>query len=101
MQTKNLVQVRAFVEGYVQAVGFRYFVREEARPLNLTGWVRNLSDGRVELLAEGTRENCEAFLKRVGQGPRMSQVSRIETHWGASTGEEQSFRVAPTSKSSR
>ena len=50
------------IEGYVQGVGFRYFVLEKAQDLGLTGWVRNCTNGDVEVLAEGTREQLEKLL---------------------------------------
>ena len=101
MEKEDQVQVTALVSGRVQAVAFRYFVREEATTLNLKGWVRNLSDGRVEVLAEGTRENCEFLLEKVAQGPRMSQVSHLEPKWGLPTGDHHNFQIAPTSNTSR
>ena len=98
MEKSKLEQVHALVEGLVQGVGFRYFVHREATALSLDGWVRNLSDGRVELLAEGTREDCDALLNLVRQGPSMSEVQSIETIWTKPSGGVRGFRVAPTAK---
>ena len=101
MHNEAQVQVTALVSGRVQGVAFRYFVREAAPALNLNGWVRNLSDGQVEFLAEGTHENCEFLLEKVAQGPRMSQVSHLEPKWGLPTGDHHNFQIAPTSKTKR
>jgi acylphosphatase len=101
MQNNDKVQVTGLVSGRVQGVAFRYFVREEAKALNLNGWVRNLSDGRVEFLAEGTRENCEVLLKKVAQGPSVAQVSSLEPKWRPHTGDHHNFQIAPTSKARR
>jgi len=53
--------MQVFYSGQVQGVGFRYTVKSAARGFEVVGWVRNLADGRVELVAEGTREELEAF----------------------------------------
>ena len=100
MENGELSQVRAVIEGRVQGVGFRYFVRQAAMGMELVGWVRNLSDGRVELMAEGTRKDCEYLLKLVKQGPSMSEVSRIETQWGNPSGKEKGFRITTTTRNS-
>lgn len=68
------------VAGQVQGVGFRWFVREEARRLGVAGWVRNLPSGEVELLAEGDEALLSELAKRVGKGPpgaRVEVVHRI------------------------
>lgn len=65
--------VQVFYEGRVQGVGFRYSVRHIAKGFNVTGWVRNLSDGRVELQANGEPEEVDAFL----QGIRQSELGSL------------------------
>ena len=64
------------IEGQVQGVGFRYSTQRQARSLNLCGWVRNRSDGRVELVAQGAPEDINTFLSWCQSGPRYAQVSR-------------------------
>jgi acylphosphatase len=64
----------AFVSGIVQGVGFRYFVRDEAVKAGAVGWVRNLHDGRVEFIAEGTTSGLQALMKQVRRGPLGGRV---------------------------
>lgn len=73
------LQTRKFVvRGRVQGVGFRWFVEREARALGISGWVRNNSDGSVEVLASGTREQLSGLRSRLQQGPRASRVDNVE-----------------------
>jgi acylphosphatase len=71
-------RVRLLVEGRVQGVGYRYSACAEARRLGLSGWVRNRSDGRVELEAEGPEEVVEALIAWCWHGPVFAQVSQVE-----------------------
>jgi acylphosphatase len=68
---------RYLVEGIVQGVGFRHFVRNAARRLGLKGIVRNLPDGRVEALAEGGEAPLQAFENALRQGPPASRVTSV------------------------
>jgi acylphosphatase len=73
------VQTRKFVvRGRVQGVGFRWFVEREARTLGISGWVRNNSDGSVEVLASGTQEQLFGLRSRLQQGPRAARVDNVE-----------------------
>jgi len=58
-------QVHVFYSGTVQGVGFRYTTEDFARDLGVTGWVRNVRDGRVEVLAEADEEVLKAFLEKI------------------------------------
>ena len=69
---------RIWVSGRVQGVGFRWFTRHAARDLGLTGRVRNLPDGRVEVEAAGSPERLDALRERLRQGPPGSRVSGLE-----------------------
>jgi acylphosphatase len=69
---------RWYIHGIVQGVGFRYFVRARAQALDLTGWTRNLSDGRVEVLAVGTQERLNELAAALHKGPPLSTVRRVE-----------------------
>lgn len=71
-------RVRLLVEGRVQGVGYRYSACAEARRLGLTGWVRNRSDGRVELEAEGPAEELEQMVAWSWRGPAFARVTRVE-----------------------
>jgi acylphosphatase len=63
-----MISLQVFYEGNVQGVGFRWSVRDVAKGFDATGWVRNLPDGRVELLVTGEENEVRAFLDRVAQG---------------------------------
>jgi len=65
------------VSGMVQGVGFRYFTQREARRIGVRGWVRNLKDGRVEAIADGTDEQLEEFERALRQGPRGASVTDV------------------------
>ena len=66
------------VTGRVQGVGFRWFVEREARILGIKGWVRNRSDGSVEVLAAGSGEQLSALHKKLREGPRASRVDNVD-----------------------
>jgi acylphosphatase len=73
------VQTRKFrVCGRVQGVGFRWFVEREAKTLGIFGWVRNNTDGTVEVLATGTSDQLSALRSRLQQGPRAARVDNVE-----------------------
>jgi acylphosphatase len=67
-----------FVRGRVQGVGYRYFARHAATSLNLTGYARNLDDGRVEVYASGSPESLEEFAGMLHRGPRFAEVRGVE-----------------------
>ncbi|MGF1669087.1 MAG: acylphosphatase [Balneolaceae bacterium] len=67
-----------FISGNVQGVGFRYFTKMNAKDLDITGWVRNLSDGRVEALFQGTENSILEMTERMQNGPRTAIVRSIE-----------------------
>jgi len=73
------MQARKFwVSGQVQGVGYRYFAIRVAREMGLKGWVRNLSDGRVEGYAAGSAHMLEDFEARLRQGPPAGDVRHVE-----------------------
>jgi acylphosphatase len=90
---KDLIRVRVFAGGRVQGVAYRFFAEKSAARLGLTGWVRNLDDGRVEVLAEGAAGPVESFLERLQQGPRLARVDSFEVRREPSTGEFADFRI--------
>ncbi|MCX8073315.1 MAG: acylphosphatase [Candidatus Binatia bacterium] len=84
------------IYGLVQGVGFRFFVEQQARELGLTGWVRNLTNGAVEVLAEGPSPALARLAEACRRGPRSAVVDRVEEHWHEPTGEFRRFDIRPT-----
>ena len=81
------------VSGEVQGVGFRFFAQRVAARHQVVGYVRNLDDGRVELLAEGTPEGVEGFKHDIAAGPRHSRVEQVEELSVEPTGRYPTFRI--------
>jgi acylphosphatase len=69
---------RWLISGTVQGVGFRFFVEEKARELGLSGWARNLSDGRVEVYAQGPEAKLSDLAAALHVGPRMADVRHVQ-----------------------
>ena len=69
------------VTGQVQGVCFRSWVFDQAQSLGLTGWVRNLDDGKVEILAQGDEASAEEFKKRLRRGSQLSRVEDVKGTW--------------------
>lgn len=86
-------RVHMVVEGLVQGVGFRWFVQRRAQSLGLTGFVRNLYDGNVELDVEGDRSALEELIKDVKVGPRSAQVTNLRLAWESPSGTYTHFEV--------
>lgn len=85
--------LRARVEGRVQGVGFRFFVYGTARRLGLTGQVRNLAGGQVEVVARGSRAALEELVRELHQGSRMSRVDEVHVEWGVVVPESVEFII--------
>ena len=79
--------------GRVQGVGFRYTVREIACGYELTGYVRNLHDGRVELVAEGIEEEVKAFLEAVRVSQLGGHIRNEDANWEQAAGEFRGFDI--------
>ena len=89
-----MAMLRALVRGRTQGVGFRAFATDQARRLGLSGYVRNLSDGRtVEVVAEGPQDRLDLLLAGLRKGPSMAHVERVDASWGEATGEYDGFSV--------
>lgn len=73
----HLTRVRGLVRGSVQGVGFRYWCQREAERLGLSGWVKNLVDGRVEFEVQGLRADVQSFTDLVQEGPRTARVQSV------------------------
>jgi acylphosphatase len=80
MTEESVVRVRVLVEGRVQGVSFRYGTFLEADRLGVNGWARNLPDGRVEAVYEGTREAVEQMLTWTRHGPEWAQVTGVSVY---------------------
>ena len=86
-------RLRAVVRGHVQGVSFRYYTQETALTLGLTGWVRNLRDGAVEVTAEGPRPALDQFLTFLRRGPAAARVAEVQTDWSPASGEFSLFDI--------
>lgn len=84
------MSTQVFISGFVQGVGFRQFVKRTALKIGLKGFVRNLSDGRVEAILTGERENIEKMILFCRKGPFLSEVKDVEVFW-QKNGKEQFF----------
>lgn len=74
-------QAHVYVSGFVQGVGFRAYVRSKARKLNVVGWVRNLSDDRVEGVFQGSDEDIKKLIAVCRRGPFFAQVADVVVDW--------------------
>lgn len=96
MSEKQTQRLHAFVEGFVQGVGFRFFVLRSAQANNLVGWVRNRHDGRVEVMAEGELEHLNRLLADLRKGPISSEVKNVDYDYSEGRGEFKGFKVLST-----
>jgi len=87
------VRAHVFISGRVQGVFFRAWTEDEAVKRGLTGWVRNLADGRVEAVFEGDKEAVEEMVKLCWKGPPGARVTNVEVKWEPYTGEFTDFRI--------
>lgn len=79
-------RITALVSGQVQGVGYRAFVRQQARDLGVAGYAENLADGRVEVVAEGHRADLDLLLVRMEMGPAHAVVANVIVEWGTAGG---------------
>jgi acylphosphatase len=86
-------RIHAFISGRVQGVGFRNFTQRAAKGLKVTGWVKNLDDGRVELVAEGDEKALAELEKQVRKGPRPARVKDVEIKREKATGLFEDFKI--------
>jgi acylphosphatase len=91
----EIMKVRAhvFVNGRVQGIFFRQETKHEADRRGVSGWVRNLSDGRVEAVFEGEKEAVKALIEFCKRGPPMARVTNVDLTWENYKGEFDSFRI--------
>jgi acylphosphatase len=87
------IAAHVYVAGLVQGVAFRYYARREARSLGITGWVKNLHDGRVELLFEGEEAAVDQMVDWCRHGPRSAHVMDIQIERYPYSGKYAAFEV--------
>lgn len=87
------MRVRLLVSGRVQGVGFREFTCRTAYRLGVGGWVRNLADGRVEVVADGERPALDALVTAVSGGPPGAVVRDVHQDWQHVPGQEKEFVI--------
>lgn len=88
--------VRLLISGRVQGVGFRAWAARKAAGLGLSGWVRNLTDGRVEALVHGPSVDVARFIQLCHRGPMMAQVDTVDARPDNATSVDPGFRQLPT-----
>lgn len=85
------VRLTSWVHGQVQGVGFRWWTRARARELGLTGYASNLEDGRVEVVAEGSRAACATLLDLLRSGRTPGMVDTVVERWSEARGNLEGF----------
>lgn len=98
MSEKENYRLHAFVKGRVQGVGFRYHTLQTAQDHDLTGWVRNLRDSRVEVVAEGTHDALNRLLRALRTGPMSANVNDVDYEFKDAQGDFDQFRVRATKR---
>jgi len=86
-------RAHVFVSGRVQGVSFRWYTQRQAQELDLTGWVRNLWDGRVEAIFEGDKKAVKDAVAWCHHGPPSAHVEDIEINYETPQGEFKGFRI--------
>lgn len=86
-------RARIMITGMVQGVFFRREMTDLARRLGISGWVRNLTNGRVEALAEGEKGRLEELIRFCHVGPPGAMVRKVEIEWSEYLGEFRAFRI--------
>ena len=84
---------KAVVSGRVQGVGYRYFVYQHAKFLDLKGYVKNMMDGDVEVYAEGDKSAIDSLLRKLERGPGFAHVHKIDVQWPEPSGKYTDFNV--------
>lgn len=92
-KSDSLKRLHFLIHGRVQGVGYRWFVREKARELDLGGWVCNRPDGTVEAEAEGAAKTLAAFTELLRSGHPYAQVEKINTSDKRAAGDGKEFEI--------
>lgn len=95
MQTaiKNDARAHIFIEGKVQGVGFRNFIQRKAQTMDVRGWVKNLSDGRVEAVFEGEKMDIDQMIEACMEGPPAANIHNLEEDWEESAADIEGFDI--------
>ncbi len=85
--------LKLIVQGTVQGIFFRQFVKEHADNLKLTGFVRNLEDGNVEIIVEGEQEQIERLVGFIREGPKHAQIRNVKIEERKWSGDFKEFKI--------
>lgn len=91
-----MTQVHMYISGFVQGVGFRNFVQFTAKKMGVVGWTRNLTDRRVEVIAQADEELLKKFVKIASRGPFLSEVKSVSIEWQEPSETFKNFMRLPT-----
>ncbi len=86
-------RIHLIIHGRVQNVFYRLTTKKQAKKLNLTGWVKNLPDRTVEIIAEGEDSKLKQLVAWCNNGPTFARVEKIDTSWEKYTGEFEFFSI--------
>ncbi|HWF44642.1 MAG TPA: acylphosphatase [Candidatus Kapabacteria bacterium] len=86
-------RIHLWISGHVQGVGFRWFCQERAAQLGITGYAKNLSDGKLEIEAQGDEESVDLFITAVSRGPRHASVTHVNRDERSVQLEETAFEL--------
>jgi acylphosphatase len=92
-QSERIAEIQATVRGYVQGVGFRFFVQRKAGTLGLRGYTRNQYDGSVEVVAQGSTEKLEQLVALLRRGPSEAEVQDVQVSWRHPTEDFRGFNI--------
>lgn len=90
---KDYKRVKVRITGVVQGVGFRFFTTRKAQSLGVNGFVKNMTDGSVKIVAEGSEDAVNSLLDEVKTGPRSASVSDVDVEEESYSGEFNGFNV--------
>ncbi|RLG29592.1 acylphosphatase [Methanosarcinales archaeon] len=86
-------RIHLFYSGYVQGVGFRFSVKRIALSLGLKGWVKNLRNGNVEIVAQGEKNSLEDFANQIRESSLKRYIKNVEINWEEASGEFNNFEI--------
>ena len=89
-------EIHCRIEGRVQMVMFRDFAQRKARGLDLVGWVRNLQDGTVEVVAQGEPDTLKQYIEKLHEGSILSRVDSVSVDWRPPSGHFDDFTIVYT-----